>query len=198
MVSAAPAEAGLGAEAPPYRPGLEGVPATQSSVCDIDGQLGRLTYRGYSVEELAQHSTFLETTYLLIWGELPTAAQLLAEDVAERAAQRIHDADQRADRYARIVAAEHDLADALAEDRSAIRECSQSVRRLFVRRRVLRDRATCQLDRLAHSFDDAASADDCRRHLERLAHHAARAGPRATERAGQSVGRIVCAPAANY
>ena len=76
MVSAAPAEAGLRAEAPTYRPGLEGVPATQSSVCDIDGQRGRLTYRGYSVEELAQHSTFLETTYLLIWGELPTAAQL--------------------------------------------------------------------------------------------------------------------------
>jgi citrate synthase len=76
MVSAAPAEAGLRAEAPTYRPGLEGVPATQSSVCDIDGQRGRLTYRGYSVEELAQHSTFLETTYLLIWGELPTASQL--------------------------------------------------------------------------------------------------------------------------
>ena len=76
MVSAAPAEAGLKPATPEYRPGLEGVPATQSSVCDIDGQRGRLTYRGYSVEELAQHSTFLETTYLLIWGELPTAAQL--------------------------------------------------------------------------------------------------------------------------
>ncbi|MBU6354451.1 MAG: citrate synthase [Cyanobacteria bacterium REEB498] len=62
--------------APAYRPGLEGVPATQSSVCDIDGQRGLLTYRGYSVEELAVHSTFLETAYLLIWGELPTAEQL--------------------------------------------------------------------------------------------------------------------------
>ena len=61
---------------PIYRPGLEGVPATQSSVCDIDGQQGLLTYRGYSVDELATQSTFLETTYLLIWGELPTAEQL--------------------------------------------------------------------------------------------------------------------------
>ncbi len=62
--------------APLFRPGLEGVPATQSSICDIDGQRGLLTYRGYEVSELVGHSTFLETAYLLIWGELPTAAQL--------------------------------------------------------------------------------------------------------------------------
>jgi len=61
---------------PAYRPGLEGVPATQSSICDIDGQSGILSYRGYPVEELVAHSSFLETTYLLIWGELPTAEQL--------------------------------------------------------------------------------------------------------------------------
>ena len=61
-----------------FRPGLEGVPATQSAICDIDGQLGHLTYRGYSLEELALHSTFLETAYLLIWGELPTQQQLRA------------------------------------------------------------------------------------------------------------------------
>jgi citrate synthase len=66
-----------GQPAPPaFRPGLEGVPATQSAICDIDGQLGRLTYRGYGVEELAAQSTFLETAYLLIWGELPSAEQL--------------------------------------------------------------------------------------------------------------------------
>jgi citrate synthase len=55
---------------------LEGVPATQSSICDIDGQLGVLTYRGYPVDQLASSSSFLETAYLLIWGELPTAEQL--------------------------------------------------------------------------------------------------------------------------
>ncbi|SBO44861.1 citrate synthase [Cyanobium sp. NIES-981] len=64
------------AAAPPFRPGLEGVPATQSAICDIDGQKGRLTYRGYDAGLLAAHSTFLETTYLLIWGELPTAERL--------------------------------------------------------------------------------------------------------------------------
>ncbi len=64
------------AVAPVYRPGLEGVPATQSSICDIDGQQGLLTYRGYPLEQLAAHSTFLETAYLLIWGELPTIFQL--------------------------------------------------------------------------------------------------------------------------
>ena len=61
-----------------FRPGLDGVPATQSSICDIDGQIGRLSYRGYPLEELAAESTFLETAYLLIWGELPTADQLKA------------------------------------------------------------------------------------------------------------------------
>jgi citrate synthase len=60
----------------PFRPGLEGVPATHSAICDIDGQRGLLTYRGYPVEELAANSTFLETVYLLIWGELPHADQL--------------------------------------------------------------------------------------------------------------------------
>jgi len=60
----------------PFRPGLEGVPATQSSICDIDGQRGVLTYRGYPVDQLASSSSFLETAYLLIWGELPTAEQL--------------------------------------------------------------------------------------------------------------------------
>lgn len=59
-----------------FRPGLEGVPATQSAICEIDGQLGRLSYRGYPLDDLAAHSTFLETTYLLIWGELPSPQQL--------------------------------------------------------------------------------------------------------------------------
>jgi citrate synthase len=61
---------------PPFRPGLEGVPATQSAICDIDGLRGLLTYRGYPLEQLAANSTFLETAHLLIWGELPTIFQL--------------------------------------------------------------------------------------------------------------------------
>ena len=59
-----------------FRPGLEGVPATQSSICDIDGHAGCLSYRGYPVDDLATHCSFLETTYLLIWGQLPTPQQL--------------------------------------------------------------------------------------------------------------------------
>ena len=63
---------------PAFRPGLEGVPATHSAICDIDGRQGRLSYRGYAINDLVAQSTFLETTYLLIWGELPTAAELEA------------------------------------------------------------------------------------------------------------------------
>lgn len=59
-----------------YRPGLEGVPATQSSISFLDGQAGILEYRGIRIEELAKHSRFLETAYLLIWGVLPSHAEL--------------------------------------------------------------------------------------------------------------------------
>tara|TARA_Y100001968_G_scaffold328973_1_gene377252 strand:- start:4715 stop:5869 length:1155 start_codon:yes stop_codon:yes gene_type:complete len=58
------------------KPGLEGIPVTKSSICDIDGNEGKLFYRGYPIEELAQKSSFLETVFLLIWGELPKASEL--------------------------------------------------------------------------------------------------------------------------
>lgn len=59
-----------------YRAGLEGVPATQSSISYVDGQRGILEYRGIPIEELAEKSNFLETSYLLIWKELPTKEEL--------------------------------------------------------------------------------------------------------------------------
>ncbi|MGP1386475.1 MAG: citrate synthase [Thainema sp.] len=59
-----------------YKPGLEGIPATQSSISFVDGQQGVLEYRGIRIEELAEYSTFLETSYLLIWGHLPTKTDL--------------------------------------------------------------------------------------------------------------------------
>jgi citrate synthase len=59
-----------------YRPGLEGIPATQSSISFVDGHSGILEYRGINIENLAKHSTFLETAYLLIWGGLPTKDEL--------------------------------------------------------------------------------------------------------------------------
>jgi citrate synthase len=59
-----------------YKPGLEGIPATQSSISFVDGKQGILEYRGINITELAHQSTFLETSYLLIWGSLPTAEEL--------------------------------------------------------------------------------------------------------------------------
>ena len=59
-----------------FKPGLEGVPATLSSVSYVDGQKGILEYRGIGIEQLANQSTFLETSYLLIWGKLPTKDEL--------------------------------------------------------------------------------------------------------------------------
>jgi len=56
--------------------GLEGIIATKSSICWIDGEAGVLSYRGIDIHELAMHSTFEETTYLLWFGVLPTASQL--------------------------------------------------------------------------------------------------------------------------
>jgi citrate synthase len=50
--------------------------ACKSSITFIDGEKGILQYRGYDIAELAQKSTFIETAYLLIYGELPTTAQL--------------------------------------------------------------------------------------------------------------------------
>ena len=56
--------------------GLEDVVATNSSICDLDGKLGKLTYFGVDIHDLAQHSSFEETAYLLWHGTLPTQAQL--------------------------------------------------------------------------------------------------------------------------
>lgn len=56
--------------------GLKGVIAADSAVCLVDGEAGRLIYRGYSIHELAQHSNFEEVCYLLLKGELPSAFQL--------------------------------------------------------------------------------------------------------------------------
>ncbi|OZH51895.1 citrate synthase [Hydrocoleum sp. CS-953] len=59
-----------------FKPGLEGVPATESSISYVDGQKGILEYRGTNIKELAKKSSFLETAYLLIWGNLPSKKEL--------------------------------------------------------------------------------------------------------------------------
>jgi len=62
--------------APAYVPGLEDVPIAESSICFIDGEKGILQYRGYPIEELAEHTTFEETAFLLIKGHLPNHQEL--------------------------------------------------------------------------------------------------------------------------
>ncbi len=59
-----------------YDPGLANTSACKSSITFMDGEKGILRYRGIPIEELAEHSTFVETSYLLITGHLPTRKQL--------------------------------------------------------------------------------------------------------------------------
>jgi len=56
--------------------GLEGVVAANSGICWIDGYAGVLAYRGIDIHELAEHSTFEETTFLLWHGHLPSSSEL--------------------------------------------------------------------------------------------------------------------------
>ena len=59
-----------------YDPGFVNTASCRSAVTYIDGDAGILEYRGYPIEQLAEHSTFLEVAYLLLNGELPTEAEL--------------------------------------------------------------------------------------------------------------------------
>ena len=59
-----------------YAPGLEDVVATRSSICYIDGEKGKLLYRGISIDELAEMSTFEETAFLLLYNHLPNDREL--------------------------------------------------------------------------------------------------------------------------
>ncbi len=63
-----------------YDVGFVNTAACKSAITFIDGDKGILRYRGYPIEQLANHSSFVETAYLLIYGELPTAQELLAFD----------------------------------------------------------------------------------------------------------------------
>jgi citrate synthase len=59
-----------------YDPGFTSTASCTSKITFIDGDAGTLLYRGYPIEELAEHCTFLEVCYLLLTGELPTEDQL--------------------------------------------------------------------------------------------------------------------------
>jgi citrate synthase len=70
--------------------GLEGVFVAESALSDIDGDAGRLVYRGYDIEDLAEQSSYEEVLYLLWYGHLPTRNEL-AEFEASMAAERVID-----------------------------------------------------------------------------------------------------------
>src|SRR5438309_584793 len=56
--------------------GLDDIYVKETSICFIDGQRGRLVYRGYDIRDLAEHSSFEETAFLLLQGHLPNHAEL--------------------------------------------------------------------------------------------------------------------------
>jgi citrate synthase len=75
--------------------GLEGVVANESSICYVFGEEGRLIYRGYDINDLADHSTFEETAYLLLHGDLPTRDQLKGFTADLKAMQKLDRVVQR-------------------------------------------------------------------------------------------------------
>src|SRR6476660_2741297 len=58
-----------------YDPGFTSTASCESKITYIDGDEGVLLYRGYPIEQLAEHGDFLETCYLLLYGALPTPSQ---------------------------------------------------------------------------------------------------------------------------
>lgn len=71
--------------------GFMNTASCESAVTYIDGDAGILRYRGYPIEQLAEHSSFLEVSYLLIYGELPTAEELTAFDQRIRQHTLLHE-----------------------------------------------------------------------------------------------------------
>ena len=80
------------ANQPEVHRGLKDLCFDRSPTTLIDGRAGDLRYRGYSIHDLAAHSSFEETAYLLLYGELPTRAELAAFDDALKGARSLPDA----------------------------------------------------------------------------------------------------------
>jgi citrate synthase len=74
-----------------YDPGFTSTASCESKITYIDGDEGVLLYRGYPIEQLAEHGDFLETCYLLLYGELPTAAQKADFDYRVTRHTMVHD-----------------------------------------------------------------------------------------------------------
>lgn len=74
-----------------YDPGFTSTASCQSDITFIDGEKGVLLHRGYSIEELAEHSDFMEVCYLLLYGELPTPEQKSSFDADIKNHTLLHD-----------------------------------------------------------------------------------------------------------
>ena len=74
-----------------YDPGFTSTGSCESKITYIDGDEGVLLYRGYPIEQLAEHGDFLETCYLLLYGELPTPAQKADCDYRVTRHTRVHE-----------------------------------------------------------------------------------------------------------
>ena len=72
--------------------GLKGIYFERSAASFIDGEVGKLLYRGYNIHDLAENSTFEETTYLLLHGSLPTHSQLSEIDETLKSSRQVPDA----------------------------------------------------------------------------------------------------------
>ncbi|MFB6201498.1 MAG: citrate synthase [Halorhabdus sp.] len=92
--------------------GLEGVLVAESSLSDIEGDEGRLVYRGYAIEDLARNASFEEVLYLLWEGRLPTAAEL--ETVTAEMSRERELKDE-------VIATVRELADAEEDPMAALR-----------------------------------------------------------------------------
>src|SRR3954454_15024463 len=74
-----------------YQPGLEGVIANETAIANVEGKEGDggLEYRGYRIEDLANAVSYEETAFLLLHGDLPTAAQLREFDARLRSSRAL-------------------------------------------------------------------------------------------------------------
>lgn len=70
-----------------WKAGLEDVVAGRSAICRVDGEAGRLYYRGYEIADLVEHASFEEVTYLLWFGDLPSREELERFQAGLRAAR---------------------------------------------------------------------------------------------------------------
>jgi len=84
-----------GAEAFTYDPGFATTASCSSAITYIDGDQGLLMYRGYPIEQLAEHSSYLEVCYLLLYGDLPDRSQMHWFDDSIKHHSMVHEAMRR-------------------------------------------------------------------------------------------------------